>query len=887
MGVSLVAFGQALLGTVRTPTTAMLMLLIIVAGQLFGRIGFALSTVSSSLVVLGLILAENASLLPEPDYVVNITQWISYTFIFFLTAVLTHYSFHKTASTLKTTIAEGEELHKTQTLLKQTQKLAKLGGWRWDIKAQKMFWTDETYQIHGIDPADIEAGAEEHIESGIRCYDEKDRPIIEEAFQKCANDGIAYDMEVPFTTLKGNRLWVRTVAHAEEENGEVVRVIGNIMDITERKQAEDALIESEEQFKLVMRQSPNVFELYDLDGLQIEVNKAYEKLWGFPASHTVNKFNVLESKEVVETGLISSIQKAYAGESVDVGEYQFDSTGATEADGPGRARWLKTIIYPLKDSQDKVKNIVITHEDVTERKLVEEALRKTEAIQSKMVANIGDVLVIIDQNGINQYKSPNVTTLFGWQPEELVGNSVWDNVHPDDRDSAQKFLANIAKASDAGGTTELRYKRKDALYVWIEVTVLNLLSDPDIQGFLGNYHDITERKQAEDQRISLEAQLHQSQKLESVGTMVGGISHELNNILQGMFLYSGIIEEQLPDDESLKGHFKQLQAGAEKARDIVKQILTFSRKAGVDMKPQRIHELIMGSLALERASIPANIDIKQDIDTNCGMVLCDKTQIHQIIINLCNNAEHAMKDRGGILSVSLQSAHKTISNADPAIDVLELTIRDTGHGIDAADLERIFDPFFTTKQVGEGTGLGLSVIHGIVEMMGGHISVTSEVDKGTTFSILFPVVDGVEDIHSTLKAIAAKDDPNMSILLVDDEQSIREVTQAILNRKGFAVESASDGQKAFDLFMTDPNKYNLIVTDLSMPIMSGIELCQAIRATGSNIPIMLSTGHLDIEDQKEYENVGITKSIKKPWTAEELIGQIHQLDHLNGPIKPR
>ncbi len=503
---------------------------------------------------------------------------------------------------------------------------------------------------------------------------------------------------------------------------------------------------------------------------------------------------------------------------------------------------------------------------INAKDLTEESESRFKALHN---ASFGGIA--IHDKGVILECNQGLSEISGYSAKELIGMDGLLLIAPDSREMVKSnIVGQYEKPYNANGVRKngqeypLRLEGRRIPYKGQEVRVVE-------------FRDISKQKEAEARQKSLEAQLRQSQKLEAVGTMVGGISHELNNILQGMFLYSGLIEEQLPDDEKLKGNFNQLQAGAEKARDIVQQILTFSRKSKIDFKPQVIHDIILEVLSLERASLPANIELKQDIDMGCGPILCDKTQINQIVINLCNNAQHSMEKTGGTLTVSLQPTQASLGEKKPGTEAIKLTVSDTGHGIDPPDLEKIFDPFFTTKQFGRGTGLGLSVIHGIVEMMGGQISVTSDVTKGTTFNILFPVVDGFEEIHTTQKATAPKDDFNMSILLVDDEISIREVTQTILLRKGFAVQSTSDGQKAFDLFQANPNKYNLIVTDLSMPIMSGIELCQAIRASGSDIPIMLSTGHLDIEDQKEYESVGITKSIQKPWTAEELISSIQEI----------
>jgi len=654
-----------------------------------------------------------------------------------------------------------------------------------------------------------------------------------------------------------------------DKGGNISRILSVAQNVTERKLAEEALKRSKNRATALLSAIPDLMFRLNDEGVYLDYKADESVLYVTDSKSIIGKRNRDLTPPAFSNLVDEKISETLTSVEMQTFEYNLIVPEVGRRDYEARM---------VKSGDDEVIAIV---RDISERKQAETSLAESEEHYRTLFENMLDGFalhkIVVDKNNTPiDYIFLEINDAFekqtGLKRDDIIGRNATEVIPGIENDPAD-WIGTYGKTALAGG--ELRFEQfSESLDKWYSV----LAFCPQANHFATIFTDITERKQAAAVQKSLENQIHQAHKLEAVGTMVGGISHELNNILQGMFLYSGLIEEQLPDDKDLKDNFKQLQNGAEKARDIVKQILTFSRKTAVDMKPQPIHELIMEAIALERASIPANIEIKQDIDMNCGMVLCDKTQIHQIVMNLGNNAQHAMEKAGGILSVSLQNTHKTIRNGDPAIKVLELIIRDTGHGIDPADLESIFDPFFTTKQFGQGTGLGLSVIHGIVEMMGGDISVTSEFAKGTTFSILFPVVDGVEAIHTTPKAIAPNNDFNMSILLVDDDTSIREVTQAILIRKGFAVESASDGQKAFDLFKANPNKYNLIVTDLSMPIMSGIELCQAIRASGSDIPIMLSTGHLDIEDQKEYENIGITKSIQKPWTADELIARIHKTD---------
>lgn len=514
--------------------------------------------------------------------------------------------------------------------------------------------------------------------------------------------------------------------------------------------------------------------------------------------------------------------------------------------------------------------------EIQDRKISEKALRESEE-RFKTTFYTSPDAITINRMSDGCYIDINegFTFVTGHGREETIGRSsleinIWHNL--EDRQELVRGLKEWGHYVNM----EAKFFRKDGSVATglMSASIIDLDGEPHV---LSITRDISKRKRIERDRITLEAQLRQSQKLEAVGTMVGGISHELNNILQGMFLYGGLIVAELPENEFIQSHMQHLLEGGERARDIVKQILTFSRKSAVEMKPQPLQEIVKEALLLERASLPATIEIKQDIDMNCGIVLCDKTQIHQIIINLCNNAQHAMEVDGGILSVSLQQTQASLGKGEAEVDVIELKLGDTGYGIDATDLEKIFDPFFTTKQFGQGTGLGLSVIHGIVEMMNGQIKVSSKIDEGTIFTIHFPVTESIQD-NLTSKVSKSSATPSQTILLVDDEESIRITTQTILSNEGFSVDNASNGMQALELFRANPGKYDVIVTDLTMPRMSGLEMSREIRKSGSETPIILSTGHLGVEDRHEYQNMGITGFIQKPWTAKGLIEKINRID---------
>ena len=694
---------------------------------------------------------------------------------------------------------------------------------------------------------------------------------LEEIVGNSANGGTQYRHR----HKNGSWVYLEAFGNNQLDNPALNSIVLNVRDITERKQAERELIVANERIKnsenyldsIINNMGDPVF-VKDSEKRFYLVNDAFCKLLDLGREEILGK-TLAEDFPQDEMEHFFRIDNLVLSEGIEnVSEEMLTFRG-------GQTKTISTKKSRFIDTQGE-KFLIGIIRDITERKQAEKALHVSGEKYKALFNSVSDAIFTFDPVTMEIIEANEATSkLYGYDMDELLGMS------------CLKLSAEVNKSKAVASTVikeglvivpERHHMRKDGSDLYVELDVYQVKADVEEHVFTV-CRDITKRKQFEDR-------LRQSQKLESIGTMAGGIAHELNNILQSMFLYSGIVDEQLPDDKDLKNNFNHIQAGAEKARDIVKQILTFSRKSTIDFKPQVIHEIVMEALALERASLPANIVIKPDIDMNCGMVRCDETQINQIVINLCNNASHAMQEKGGELTVSLQQAKAVLNDGGPEVDVLELKISDTGCGIKSEELEKIFDPFFTTKEVGKGTGLGLSVVHGIVKMTGGKVLVSSELGKGSAFSILLPVTEGIiEEI--TPKAEPRSDKQTRSILLVDDEDNIRNATQAVLTAEGFLIDSASDGKEALDLFKANPIKYDLVVTDLSMPRMSGLELTMEIRKSKFAGSILLSTGHLGIQEEKEYKDIGITAFIQKPWTAEELIDQIHQLDHLNGPIKPR
>jgi PAS domain S-box-containing protein len=398
-----------------------------------------------------------------------------------------------------------------------------------------------------------------------------------------------------------------------------------------------------------------------------------------------------------------------------------------------------------------------------------------------------------------------------------------------------------------------------------------------ISCFLGIGRDITKE-------LYMEEQIRQGQKMEAIGTLAGGIAHDFNNILSAIFGLIDLALVSLTDREKTMYFLKETRKAADRAKDLVSQILAFSRQSEHGQHPVIPRHIIKEALKLLRASLPSTIQI-QELMKSTSFVLGDPTQIQQVIMNLCTNANHAMKGRGGILRVVLEDVQvdESLSVRHPGLvpgTYLKLDISDTGPGIPSAVIDRIFDPFFTTKPQGEGTGLGLSVVHGIVKTMNGFISVDSEMDKGTTFTIYLPVVQGKENFETKENDFGDIQGGSERILLVDDEDTLIMTGSMMFENLGYEVISFTQSIQAWNAFRNDPEAFDVVVTDYTMPFMTGYELAKKIRAIRKDIPIIICSGYIDKTMEKLMQEIEINEFIGKPITKENLAQAVRKvLDH--------
>ena len=535
----------------------------------------------------------------------------------------------------------------------------------------------------------------------------------------------------------------------------------------------------------------------------------------------------------------------------------------------GSIRRLEITEEPIFDNNDQVIAVEGIAHDITERHLAAEALAEARDEWEKTFHAIDDPVLILDPQmrvmRTNQAASELVNVD---AKKDLTGEYCYELYHESDHPcSGCPVVATIRTSQPSCG--EVEHKKLSKTFLVSAAPRFD--SSGKLVSIVHSAKDITEQKM-------LENQLRQAQKMEAVGTLAGGIAHDFNNILTAIIGYSELLKLQLPPDSREQNNANQVLIAGNRAKNLVSQILTFSRQAEQERKPVKIQHIIKEAMLLLRSTIPITIEFRQQINQNCEPVLADPTRMHQIIMNLCTNAYHAMREQCGILTVALdeeeiQGVDHTVNSDIPPGRYVRLEVSDTGDGIENRLLDKIFDPYFTTRKKGEGTGLGLAMVNGIVKKFSGHIKVTSEPEKGTSFQVYFPVATSS---YPAAEQVASSHNPqgNERILFVDDEQQIAALEAEILTRYGYRVTSFSDPVAAFQLFQDQPDDFDLVITDMSMPQMTGAELAEKMMAIRKDIPIILCTGFSDIINREKAQAMGIRHYVMKPVITDEFVGVI-------------
>ncbi|MGA8572710.1 MAG: ATP-binding protein [Desulfobaccales bacterium] len=520
--------------------------------------------------------------------------------------------------------------------------------------------------------------------------------------------------------------------------------------------------------------------------------------------------------------------------------------------------------------------------ELQEREKVEESLRLSEEKFRTIADFTYDWESWLAPDGAYNYISPSCERISGYAAREFLQDpGLLEKIaHPDDQAKVVKHLHDDLSNPNPHSLI-FRILTHSGEERWI-AHVCQPVSTPEGRnlGRRSSNRDITRYQRARAEKVELEAQLRQAQKMEAIGTLAGGIAHDFNNILSPIIMYTEIALRETGKDQELRSYLEQVLKSGKRAADLVKQILTISRRSDQQRIMLRLSPLVKESLKLLRASLPATIDIQTEIAAEWDWVLADPSEIYQVVMNLCTNAAQALEEKGGRLSVGLDKVELAREQTScgisvPPGDYLRLSVVDTGQGMTPEVLERIFEPYYTTKGLGKGTGLGLSMVHGIVKNYGGGIQVVSDPGKGSTFEILFPLMAPDEALEP--EPVALMPEGKERILLVDDEPDIVAATQIILRQLGYQVTAWTDGHEALAAFQAGPEKFDLILTNLTMPRLTGFDLAREALALRKEIPILGCTGHTEPSSLDKTRGLGIREIIMKPLIPAELAGAIRRL----------
>jgi len=652
------------------------------------------------------------------------------------------------------------------------------------------------------------------------------------------------------------------------------KVLLCLADITNRKIAENALIEARQSFEAIIDFLPDPTFVIDNDKKVVAWNRAIEEITGISKKDILNHgddeysipfwgearktfINYIIDRQDVITDQYENLKKNNDGLTAEV--FLPDFLG-------GKYLWLKA--SPLYDQEKNIIGAIESIRDITERKQSELEINKFKIMSDK--ANYGSA--IVDLEGNFEYVNNFFAEIHGYSSDELIGQNLSMFHNKNQMEDVNKINSAIIKKGSYS-VLEVWHSHKNGT----EFPMLmngNILTDENgkPQYITATAIDISERKK-------LEAQLQQSQKLETIGTLAGGIAHDFNNILFPIVGHAEMLLEDFSDKSPTRSSLNEIYTSALRAKDLVNQILTFSRQEKIELKLLRMQPIIEETLKLSRATIPATITIIKEIQADCGLIKADPTQIHQIMMNLTTNAYHAMEDTGGELTVSLEEInlkYKDLSNSEMIPGLFAcLTVTDTGIGMNKKLIDKIFNPFFTTKEKGKGTGMGLSVVHGIVTSLGGSIEIFSTPGQGTKIYTYIPIQGTTPEKKEEL--LPPIQYGSEHVLLVDDEESILTMERLMLKRLGYQVTSRTSPIEALKAFRTNPNKFDLVITDLAMPNMSGDKLSMELLRIKSDTRIILCTGFSEKITPDVAKAMGVAEILLKPIVKKKLAAKIREV----------
>jgi len=682
-------------------------------------------------------------------------------------------------------------------------------------------------------------------------------------------------LEIEVLCKNGSTVWSEVSARfLRDDNNQITSILCVLRDVSERKKLEDELLENKKKFQSLFHNAPDMYFTVSPDGIIISVNQFGADCLGYSVDELVGSF----VWKIIYKDDLKKVQNQITqifDQKLQKSELEFRKIRKD-----GSTIWVHERVRLVMDENDLPVELWIICRDVSIQKKAETSLRKREARYRDLIDKFDDIIWVADLNLQTTYVSPSIEKKLGFTPEERINQDIRKQVTPESYASITEILVQELNREKEEGIdpnrtvrVEVEYYHKNGSTLWAE-NIISGLRDKNgtLMGIHGVSRDINSRKKVEMEKEQLEDQLRHAQKMESIGTLAGGIAHDFNNILGAIMGNIDLAVMDVPEGNPAHYSLEQIRKAGIRATNIVKQLLTFTHNRSVKVQPIELIPVCNNAIKFLRSTIPTTIDIRTNFQATDDTTLADSTQIHQVLMNLCSNAAQAMVQTGGTVTIDIENI--TLDDTDatcpemPKGKYIKLSVADTGPGIDEKIIDRVFDPYFTTKEVEKGKGMGLSVVHGIIKCCKGSISVDSHLGKGTTFNILLPLV--YEKLKQKAETVEEIPTGKERILFVDDEESLLIVGREVLERLGYTVETVLSPTEALQQFSSNPNYFDLIITDMTMPQMSGAALSKKIKEIRNNIPVILCTGYSDLIYEDNAEEMGLNAYIMKPIRIKEI-----------------
>lgn len=678
----------------------------------------------------------------------------------------------------------------------------------------------------------------------------------------------AYECEHRIRNKAGEWRWVldrgKVISH--DPSGKPLRTVGVHMDVTEHKLAV-------EQIKQLANEQTAILDTISL-GINYVRNRKIQ--WANPAFLNMFGYTTDELRELAVVDLFSQERDIRAVETEAYPKIAAGAVYAVEAPmkrKDGSVFWC-SIAGRAINVADVKDGSIWAFQDIVERRLAERAVRENEQRFRRLLQNSSDIIVVLDEQYAPTYVSGTIEKNLGYKPEELIGADILANLHPDDVEPASRLLSGLKRKTDAVRRIEVRCRHKNGNWIPVESVATNMLHDPVVNGIVMNIRNISERNR-------LQEQLQQAMKMEAIGVLAGGVAHDFNNLLSVINGYAELLLEDLAPDDCRRSDLEQITKAGKRAASLTSQLLAFSRRQILQPELLDLNAIIADMSTMLTRMIGEDVEFVTMLQPNLGLISADPGQIQQIIMNLVANARDAMI-LGGLLTIETRSVlldddyvaeHPMV----PPGDYVMMAVSDNGIGMSAVTRSRIFEPFFTTKEKTKGTGLGLSTVYGIVKQSNGFIWVYSEPEKGTTFKIYFPQAVGTLPGHDTEDEPQRAPDGAETVLLAEDEESVRALAARILRQQGYTVLEAQDGEAAIEIAREFAGDIDLVVTDVVMPGISGRTLVSRLEETRPGIRSLFISGYTD----SAIVHHGLLDSdvafLQKPFTMESLLRKVREV----------